>query len=69
MSHPLPMMESLRHPSGIWKAMRVRWPNPIIATISINGKLNDAPRFPYQLGNWVSRLAHFLAHLPKELRG
>ena len=68
MSHPLPMMDSLRHPDGIWKAIRARWPNPIIATISINGKLNGAPRFPYQVGNCVSRLARFLAQLPKELR-
>ena len=68
MSHPLPIMESLRHPNGIWKAIRARWPNPIIATISVNGKLNGAPRFPYQLGNCVSRLGRFLAHLPKELR-
>jgi hypothetical protein len=68
MSHPLRMMDSLRHPNGIWKAIQARWPNPIIATISVNGKLNRAPRFPYQLGNCISRLANFVAHLPKELR-
>jgi hypothetical protein len=68
MSHPLPMMNHVRHPGGFWKALRARWPNPIIATISVNGKLNRVPRLPYQLGNCVSRLVRFLTHLPKELR-
>jgi hypothetical protein len=68
MRHPLPMIAHLRHPNGVWKAVRDRWPNPIIATISVNGKLNRAPRFPYQLANCVSRVAHLLAHLPNELR-
>ena len=67
-SHPLPMRDHIRHPRGFWKALRDRWPNPIIATISVNGKLNSAPRLPYQLGNCVSRIARFLTHLPRELR-
>jgi hypothetical protein len=68
MSHPLPMMNHIRHPAGFWKGLRDRWPNPIIATISVNGRLNRAPRLPYQLGNCVSRLVRFLTHLPKEVR-
>lgn len=67
MSHPLPMVSHIRHPGGFWKGLRDRWPNPIIATISVNGKLNDAPRLPYQLGNCAARLVRFLTHLPKEL--
>jgi hypothetical protein len=68
MRHPLSMANQFRHPSGVWKAFRDRWPNPIIATISVNGKLDRTPRLPYQLANCVSRLAQFLAHLPHELR-
>jgi hypothetical protein len=68
MRHPLPMMDHVRHPMGIWQALQDRWPNPIIATISVNGSLNGVPRFPYQLANCISRIASFLAHLPRELR-
>ena len=69
MSHPVPMMNHIHHPGGFWKALSDRWPNPIIATISINGKFNRTPRLPYQLGNCVSRLGRFLMHFPRESRG
>lgn len=62
MSHPLPIIDQLRHPNGIWKAIRDRWPDPILATISVNGKLNDRPRWPYQLGNCLSRVTQLLVH-------
>lgn len=68
MRHPRPMITHVRDPRGIWQAIQDRWPNPIIATISVNGKLNDAPRFPYQLANCFSRIATFLAQLPKQLQ-
>ena len=45
MSHPIPMADLLRHPSGLVGGLRQRWPNPIIATISVNGEFNNLPRF------------------------
>ncbi|HEY7783338.1 MAG TPA: nucleotidyltransferase family protein [Pyrinomonadaceae bacterium] len=60
MNHTAPMITYLRNPSGVVRALKERWPNPILATISINGELNDFPRFPYQIGNCVMRAARFL---------
>ncbi|HEV7397876.1 MAG TPA: nucleotidyltransferase family protein [Pyrinomonadaceae bacterium] len=62
MNHPMTMTNQLRHPTGLWKAFRVRWPNPILATVSVNGKFNRTPRWPYQLGNCFLRLGQFLSH-------
>ena len=45
MSHPIPMADLLRHPSGLIGGLRQRWPNPIIATISVNGEFNNLPDF------------------------
>jgi hypothetical protein len=64
MSHPLPIAGQLRYPPGLLQALRERWPNPIIATVSVNGKFNSLPRLPYQLGNCVLRAARFLLHAP-----
>ena len=56
MSHPIPMTDLLRHPSGLLEGLRQRWPNPIIATISVNGEFNRLPRLPYQMANCLSRI-------------
>ena len=60
MSHPVPMATVLRHPSRLLEALRQRWPNPILATISVNGRFNSIPRLPYQLGNCLTRGFRFL---------
>ncbi|HKO97103.1 MAG TPA: nucleotidyltransferase family protein [Pyrinomonadaceae bacterium] len=62
MSHPLPMAELLRRPSGLLEGLGKRWPNPILATVSVEGSFNEFPRFPYQLANCVSRAGRFLVH-------
>jgi len=67
-SHNAPMASYLRNPHGLLKDLRKRWPNPIIATISINGEFNDLPRLPYQLGNCVLRAGQFLLDLPARLQ-
>ena len=69
MSHSAPLAKYLKHPFGIVKGLRERWPNPILATVSINGKFNDTPRLPYQFGNWALRAGQFLFALPSRLRG
>jgi hypothetical protein len=63
MRHPAPMANYLRHPSGVLNGLKQRWPDPILATISVNGKLNNMPRLPYQIVNCISRVASFTARL------
>jgi hypothetical protein len=62
MSHPIPMTELLRHPTGLLEGLRQRWPNPIIATISVNGEINSLPRLPYQMANCLSRIGRLLVN-------
>lgn len=67
MSHPIPMTDLIRHPSGLFKGLRQRWPNPIIATISVNGEFNKFPRLPYQIANCISRIGRLLFTSPNGL--
>lgn len=67
MSHPIPMTDLLRHPSGLLEGLRQRWPNPIIATISVNGEFNNLPRLPYQMANCLSRIGRLLFDSPNGL--
>lgn len=55
MNHRAPMRSYLRHPRGFLSDLTHRWPNPILATISVNGEFNRWPRFPYQVANCLSR--------------
>jgi hypothetical protein len=64
MSHPVPMQDLLRHPSGLFEGLRQRWPNPIIATISVNGEFNNLPRLPYQMANCLARIGRLLFNSP-----
>lgn len=64
MSHPVPMANLLRHPAGLLNGLRQRWPNPIIATISVNGEFNSLPRLPYQMANCLSRIGRLLLNSP-----
>ena len=67
MSHPLPMSTVLRKPGMLPEALRQRWPNPILATISVNGQFNSMPRLPYQMGNCLLRAARLLAEIPRSI--
>lgn len=60
MRHPVPIAGQLMHPAGLFRALRERWPNPIIATISVHGAFNRIPRLPYQLSNCALRAARLL---------
>ncbi len=68
MSHSAPMASYVTNPRGIFKALKARWPNPILATVSINGQFNEVPRLPYQFGNCALRAGRFLLQLPTRLR-
>jgi hypothetical protein len=61
------MATYLRNPAGVLPALRSRWPNPIEATVSLHGPFNDLPRLPFQLGDWLVRLARFVMDLPRSL--
>ncbi len=63
--HPVPMARYLRSPRGVVRALKQRWPNPIAATVSVNGEFNGLPRLPYQVGNCVLRAGQFLFRLPR----
>lgn len=44
-------------PGGVLQQIRVRWTDPISATIVMKGPFNNLPRFPFQLGDFLWRLA------------
>lgn len=59
-------MESyLLHPAGALKALRLRWPNAIEATIGVRGPFNGLPRLPFQIGDAAMRTLKFMTHAPK----
>jgi hypothetical protein len=64
-----PMALYLRRPAGVLNGFRHRWPNPIEATVSVQGPFNDFPRLPFQISNCLVRTAKFARQLPKLLRG
>ena len=45
-----------RHPRLLAKAVRLRWPNAVQATVELGGPFNDLPRLPFQLGDCVWRV-------------
>jgi len=63
--HPIPISDQLRHPGGLWQGLRDRWPDPILATVSVHGRFNGLPRFPYQVANCVVRFGQFVMRLPQ----
>jgi Uncharacterised nucleotidyltransferase len=64
---PAPFAHYFKNPRGILSGLRNRWPNPIKATVSINGRFNNFPRVPYQVGNCVLRAAQFVARPLKSI--
>ena len=59
MNHLAPMSQYLRRPKGVLRDLANRWPNPILATITVKGRFNRIPRLPYQLGNCLLRASRF----------
>ena len=55
--HHAPIRSYLHHPPGLLKDLARRWPDPILATVSVNGTFGRRPRLRYQLGNWLLRAA------------
>lgn len=59
--HHAPISFYLRRPGGLLKDLARRWPNPIIATISVNGTFGRRRRLRYEIGNWALRAGLLLA--------
>lgn len=55
-----PLVTYLRQPAGLLHALRVRWPDPLEATVSVGGAFNGLPRWPFQFANCCARIAHGL---------
>jgi len=55
----VPASELLRRPGAWWGALRLRWPNPIEATIGLRTSFGGLPRLALQVGECVRRTALF----------
>ena len=62
------MAYCFRHPAQLPRAFRLRWPNPIQATVGVGGPFNELPRLPFQLWECVSRAAYFITQIPTLVR-
>ena len=62
------MAYSFLHPAQLLRALRLRWPNPIQATVRVGGPFNELPRLPFQLWECVLRTAHFITQVPTLVR-
>lgn len=63
----------LRNPIGSLRRLpselRRHWPNPIEATVALQGSFNRLPRLPFQIGHVVSRTGAFLSQVLEDLGG
>lgn len=62
------IMKTLRKPSRVPKALILRWPDPIGATIRLKGSFNQAPRLPFQIGDYIIKNGKFLMRLPRWIK-
>jgi hypothetical protein len=60
-SHRAPISFYLRRPRGLWADLARRWPNPIVATISVKGTFGARRRKRYEFGNWLLRAARVVS--------
>lgn len=54
-NHQAPIRSYLRSPRGVLADLKRRWPDPILATISVNGVFARRRRVRYQLRNCLQR--------------
>src|SRR2546427_7381047 len=58
---PRPLMaNSLRSAKTLLKEVRERWPDPIVATFNLEGRVNNFPRLPYQVVAFFSQATRYL---------
>ncbi|HXF03853.1 MAG TPA: nucleotidyltransferase family protein [Blastocatellia bacterium] len=59
--HPrIPTEYAIRSPRMILKEIRHKWPNPIEATVTVNARFDNFPRFPIQLADCAVRAVHLI---------
>jgi hypothetical protein len=63
-----PMATYIRDPRGLLHTLRVRWTDPIEASVRMGAPFNRLPRFPFQAGYVAKRAAMFLAGLSRNGR-
>jgi len=54
-NHAAPILSYLRRPRGLLKDLKCRWPNPILATVTVNGTFGSRQRRRYQFRNCLQR--------------
>jgi Uncharacterised nucleotidyltransferase len=59
-NHQAPIRSYLRSPRGLMADLRRRWPNPILATISVNGVFTERRRVLYQVRNCLQRVGRLI---------
>jgi hypothetical protein len=65
LSYTRPFASYFRDPRGLLGTLRMRWPDPIEATIRMRGAFNESPRWPYQVRNAAHRITGFLGELAR----
>lgn len=60
-NHRAPISFYLRRPRGLFGDLARRWPNPIVATISVKGTFGTRRRKRYEFGNWLLRAARVIS--------
>ncbi len=60
-NHLAPMKSYLKNPRGLWGDLSRRWPDPILATVTVRGTFGRRPRVRYQLHNCISRVMNLFA--------
>lgn len=58
--HRAPIKSYLRGPRGLPGDLVRRWPNPILATVSVNGTFSTRRRVRYQFADWFIRAYRIL---------
>lgn len=58
--HRAPITSYLRQPRGLLDDLLRRWPDPIVATITVNGTFGARRRKRYEVGNWLLRAGRVL---------
>lgn len=69
--HTTPTSTAWRNPHQAFELdyLRSHWPNPIEATIGVNGPFNEMPRLPFQVGNCAARAFNFFVRITTNSRG
>jgi len=63
------MIEQVRRPQGLLRALQHRWPSPIQATMRVGAPLNEFPRLPLQALCFLMEGKRFIGQAPGQLRG